>query len=212
MRNCRGRKWQFTPQGQMRVSTWKFSGCISPPRPAVGECSRREVNSSLTFPYTSLVWGCPKREQIWPDHKHVQHHLYLFWWASSHSSSLPTLWLWNSRDPIAHSDLQPATCCPWCSLYLQPSLGTWLYQKICRTFSLFRLLLLFLTGSSQCGSTLVFSDLRLNFLMTALTSCLVLCDTKCLGALETCCANTSAACSRFTGFLVVLHSTEVKLW
>lgn len=126
--------------------------------------------------------------------------------------SLPTLWLWNSRDPIAHSDLQPATCCPWCSLYLQPSLGPWLYQQICRTFSLFRLLLLFLTGSSQCGSTLVFSDLRLNFLMTALTSCLVLCDTKCLGALETCCANTSAACSRFTGFLVVLHSTEVKLW
>lgn len=31
----------------------------------------------------------------------------------------------------------------------------------------------------------MFSDLKLNFLMTALTSCLVLCDIKCLGALAT---------------------------
>lgn len=130
---------------------------------------------------------------MWPDHRHVQHclyHVYVLWWAPSYSSALPSLLLpprsvahsSETHDPTAHTDPPahdvPCTCSQILARWPTLQQRVWNFLPV-------QLLLLFHTGSSWCGSTLVFSDLRLNFLLTALASCLVLCDMKCLGALAT---------------------------
>lgn len=218
----------YTPWPDKSTHT-KAQRCFSPPRPALGEC-RRKVIFSLTFPYTSLVWGCPKMQRRRGLIAGTFSITSIMCLSSDrlHPAALPFLSCCSCPTLVAHSSETSVTptahpdplVCNLLPVMFPTLIANWpahqpkLKQHVFRASSLSQLLLLFHKSFWGFGSVLVFSDLKLNFLMTAVTSpCLVVNDMKCLGGLaaKRVVSTLWQLAARCAGFLVVLHCTGVKL-